>query len=144
MIEVRKKPLMAILDKGAYKPIRAHITDAGIDLMSPEDFAVFPHSSYTVDTGVHILIPKGYAGILMSKSGLNVKEDITSTGLIDAGYTGSIVVKLYNHGDSRRYFKKGQKISQLVIVPCETPELEFVKEFPDTERGDNGFGSTGR
>ena len=80
----------------------------------------------------------------MSKSGLNVNHDITSTGLIDEGYTGSVVVKLYNHGDKDYTVKPGDKISQLVIVPIIKPNIYVVEELEDTERGDNGFGSTGR
>ncbi len=80
----------------------------------------------------------------MSKSGLNVHHDITSEGVIDVGYTGAIVVKLYNHGEIPYFVKKGDKISQLVIVPVVIPPLEIVDELEDTERGDGGFGSTGR
>lgn len=82
--------------------------------------------------------------MIKSKSGLNVKENVTSEGVIDAGYTGSIVVKLYNNGDGLVHIQKGQKISQLVIMPIITPELELVDELENTERGDNGFGSTGK
>ena len=60
------------------------------------------------------------------------------------GYTGSIVVKLYNHSTEDYHVKRGDKISQLVIVPVLTPTLEVVDALEDTERGDNGFGSTGR
>ena len=83
--------------------------------------------------------------MLKSKSGLNVKHGILSEGVIDAGYTGSIVAKLYNHGDSLVVFSAGDKITQLVIMPVYIPdELEVVEEFESTERGSNGFGSTGK
>ena len=84
------------------------------------------------------------AGFLKSKSGLNVKHGITSEGVIDESYRGSIVVKLYNHGKEDYQVKKGDKISQLVILPVLTPKLEAVDKLEDTERGDNGFGSSGR
>lgn len=132
-----------MLDKGAILPTRAHKQDAGIDLYTPVDVTVYKSDSAVIDTGVHVEIPEGYAGVLISKSGLNVKNDITSTGLIDSGYTGSIVVKLYNHGNTISRFPKGSKISQLVIVPVETPIVQLVEEFAKTERGSNGFGSTG-
>lgn len=132
------------LDKGAYMPTRAHEMDAGLDLYATRNDIVHPHGSCIFDTGVHIEIPAGYVGMVKSKSGLNVKEGITSEGVIDAGYTGSIVVKLYNHGNGIARIEKGQKISQLVILPIITPELELVDELEDTERGDNGFGSTGK
>ena len=146
------------LDYGAILPTRAHDTDAGLDLYAPVDVAV-PGSkarvdlgfwmgmeigSATIDTGVHVEIPKGYVGFIKSKSGLNVKHGLTAEGVIDSGYTGSIVVKLYNHTGEYYYFDKGDKIAQLVLLPIITPELQLVYELEDTERGDGGFGSTGR
>lgn len=136
------------LDPGAYMPKRAYELDAGYDLRTPVDFILPPATDMgdgwkTIDTGVHMEIPPGYAGFIKSKSGLNVRECITSDGLIDSGYVGSIHVKLYNHGSTWRHFKRGDKISQIVIVPIITPELELVDELPETERGSNGFGSTG-
>ena len=132
------------LDAGATMPTRAHETDAGLDLYAERTAGVYAHDAEIFDTGVHIEIPAGYVGFLKSKSGLNVKHGITSEGVIDAGYTGSIVVKLYNHSGYSYLVKKGDKISQLVILPIETPELELVDELQETERGENGFGSTGR
>lgn len=132
------------LDEGAIAPTRAHDTDAGMDLYSREKKLIHAGESVCFDTGVHIELPKGHCAMLVSKSGLNVRNDITSTGLIDEGYSGSIKVKLYNHGSNGTYFKRGDKISQLVIIPCITPELERVDELEDTDRGSGGFGSTGR
>lgn len=139
------------LDPGAYMPTRAHDTDAGLDLYSPVDVTVPARwdelcidGSVCIDTGIHVEIPAGYVGMIKSKSGLNVKNNITSEGVIDSGYTGSMVVKLYNHGISSVQIKKGQKISQLVIMPIITPELEVVDSLEATERGDGGFGSTGK
>lgn len=133
------------LDKGAYMPTRGHATDAGLDLRTPVAFAIKAGGSAEIDTGVHVEIYHGLVGMLKSKSGLNVKHGITSTGVIDAGYTGSIVAKLYNHGTETVKFNAGDKITQLVILPVYIPhELQVVDEFEQTERGDNGFGSTGR
>ena len=134
-----------ILDQGAKMPTRAHADDAGLDLYSRENRVIFPHSSATFDTGVHVEIPRGYAGMIKSKSGLNVKYGLTSEGVLDCGYTGSIRVKLYNHSSEAYTVAAGDKISQLVIMPIIAPELELVKDFgTETERGENGFGSTGR
>lgn len=133
-----------VIDPGAYLPERAHDLDAGYDLRSPIRAYVLPYSSAIIDTGVHIEIPEGYVGMLKSKSGLNVKHDITSEGVIDSGYTGSICVKLYNHGQNAYEVNKGDKISQLVIMPIFTPALEIVSHLDSTERGNGGFGSTGR
>lgn len=131
------------LDEGAIKPNRAHEEDAGLDLFSREQVGIMPHSAQTFDTGVHIQLPQNTVGFLKSKSGLNIKHGITSEGVIDEGYTGSIVVKLYNHSDDIYIVKRGDKITQLVILPIEKPTLEIVNELEETSRGENGFGSTG-
>lgn len=137
-----------MLDEGAIMPTRAHSADAGLDLYTQKDAilsGVFERErSAVIDTGVHVEIPTGYVGMIKSKSGLNVYGGIVCEGVIDAGYTGSICVKLYNHGDIGHYFRRGDKIAQLVIMPIVTPALKLVDKFAETERGDNGFGSTGR
>ena len=133
-----------MLDDGAYMPSRSHKSDAGLDLRTPKDVTVPAYGSAVVDTGVHVALPHGCAGLLVSKSGLNVRHDITSTGLIDEGYTGSIVVKVYNHGGGDYQLAAGDKITQLVVFQVVRESLEQVSVFNATERGDNGFGSTGR
>lgn len=132
------------LDFGAYMPVRAHGTDAGADLRSPVDALVPAGGSCVIDTGVHIQLPHGYVGMLKSKSGLNVLHGITSDGVIDEGYTGPIKVKLYNHSDDYHAIERGDKITQLVIIPCEYVGFELADDFDDSERGDGGFGSTGK
>lgn len=132
------------LDDHAFAPVRAHDTDAGLDLRSAETVEIPAGGSAAIDTGVHVAIPSGCAGLLVSKSGLNVKNNITSTGLIDSGYTGSILVKLYNHGDKTYTVNAGDKITQLVIIPVKIEPIVLVNDLDETERGDNGFGSSGR
>lgn len=136
--------MKVVLDEGAYKPIRAHEWDAGLDLRTPKRFVLHQHDSTVIDTGVHVEIPVGYVGILKEKSSLNVKHNITCTGKIDAGYTGSIRAKLYNHGYMDYVFQPGDKIIQLVILPIIIPVIEIVDHLEETERGDAGFGSSGR
>ena len=131
-------------DKGAKMPTRAYAMDAGLDLYSPICAKIYPRESVVIDTGVHIELPPYTAGFLKSKSGLNVNLDLTSEGVIDSGYTGSIKVKLYNNGGHMRFINAGDKISQLVILPVILPAIEEVEELADSERGANGFGSTGR
>lgn len=133
-----------MLDHRATMPTRAHEADAGLDLYSRDTTIVYAGESAVFDTGVHIELPKDTVGFLKSKSGLNVKHGITSEGVIDEGYTGSICVKLYNHSDTHYVVNKGDKISQLVILPILKPELELVDSLEDTERGNNGFGSSGK
>lgn len=132
------------LDPGAYMPERAHEADAGYDLRSPVKTRVYAGEAVVIDTGVHVQIPRGYVGMLKSKSGLNVNHDIVGEGVIDSGYTGSIRVKLYNHGTESYMIEVGDKISQIVILPIITPELELVDVLEETERGNGGFGSTGK
>lgn len=132
------------LDNGAIMPTRAYPTDAGLDIYARETQVVPARESAVFDTGVHIELPAGTVGMLKSKSGLNVKHGITSEGVIDVGYSGSICVKLYNHSGYDYKVSKGDKISQLVIMPILAPDLELVDEIIEQGRGNNGFGSSGR
>lgn len=134
-----------VLDKGAFAPEKAHDTDAGMDLRTPVDLELLPGQEVTVDLGVHMAIPEGYVGFLKSKSGLNVKQGVTSEGVIDAGYTGSIVAKLRRDASQKTklYFEPGDKITQIVILPIPKVELRRVTSLEKTERGNGGFGSTG-
>lgn len=132
------------LDEGAYQPERAHDTDAGADLRTPVGFTLPPHGSVTIDTGVHVELPPFTAGLLVPKSGLNIRCDAVDWGLIDEGYSGSIAVKLYNLGRHARYFDKGDKIAQLVVTLVAYPHYVQADEVTGGERGTDGFGSTGR
>lgn len=133
-----------MLDEGAKMPTRAHPWDAGLDLYSRETSTMWPNDSAKFDTGVHVEIPEGYVGFVKSKSGLMVNREIITDGTIDAHYTGSITVKLFNLGQRPYRVHAGDKIAQLVIVPCLLPELEIVDSLEETDRGACGFGSTGR
>ena len=136
------------LDKDAYMPEKAHREDAGFDIRTPKDFYLYAFDEAVIDTGVHVAIPEGYVGMLKSKSGLNVRYGITCEGVIDSGYTGSIVAKLYRRderpGAAMEGFEKGNKITQLVILPIPDVDLVEVDCLDETERGDGGFGSTGK
>ena len=146
-----------VLQEGAIMPTLAHETDGGYDLYARESQIVPARESATFDTGVCIRLPEarlydgdGFlasfktVGFLKSKSGLNVKHGIRGEGVIDMGYTGSIKVKLYNDSGYDYKVEAGDKISQLVILPCFTPPLVQVDALPETERGAGGFGSSGR
>ena len=132
------------LDEGARLPERAFPNDAGLDFFAREDQAILEGGSAVFDTGVHVELPEGTFMKLESKSGLNVNYSIVSLGgVIDCGYTGSIRVKLYNFGDKPYMIRKGQKIVQGIIQPYIAPEIELAESLGETERGENGFGSTG-
>lgn len=133
------------LDKDAFMPEYAHPGfDAGFDIRSPVDFVVPARGSCVINTGVHIELAPNTVGMLKSKSGLNVKHGITGEGVIDCGYSGSICVKLYNHLDKPYYGKRGDKITQLVVIPFIVETFNVVGKLDETGRGNNGFGSTGR
>lgn len=144
--QLKEKPKMKLrvmLDKKAKKPVRGHEDDAGLDLKSTETKWVHPGSHELFDTGVHVAIEKGYYGQVASKSGLMLKG-LTARGVIDGSYRGSIGVVLFNHGAEGYLVKEGDKIAQLLILPVEIPEIEYVDSLDETERGSGGFGSTGR
>lgn len=132
------------LEPGAFPLTRAHNTDAGYDICAMYTQVVPPRGSAVFYTGVKVQLPENTCAILVSKSGLNIRDDITSTGLIDEGFSGVIKVKLYNHGTKPMTIHAGEKISQLVIVPACYPELVCTDTIVGGDRGENGFGSTGR
>lgn len=142
--KVKSMKVKVMLDAGAKMPEKAHTADAGYDLFGRDFCIISPGSSAVLDTGVHVQIPDGYVGFLQSKSGLNVNHSITSEGVIDSGYTGSIRVKLYNNGKDMYQFFPGDKLSQIVFLKCEDFELVEADGLEETERGNNGFGSSGR
>lgn len=132
---------------GGFKPERAHFDDAGIDLRTPVDVTVLPHDSKVVDLAVAFQIPIGYFGKLESKSGLNIKHCVVTTGgVIDSGFRGTVKVRVYNEGDMPYTFNRGDKITQMVLIPCGLFDLEPVAELDQSESGreKNGWGSTGR
>lgn len=132
------------IDDGAKAPIRAHDTDAGADLCCTENVTIQPGDSALIDTGVHVELPEGTVGMLKSKSGLNCISACTTTGVIDQGYTGPIKVRVYNHGSFPREFWAGDKVTQLVVMPVIFPTYVEVDDIDGGDRGDGGFGSTGR
>ena len=132
---------------GGYPLERAHFDDAGIDIRTPVCFTLRPGESIVIDTKVAVQIPIGYFGKLESKSGLNVNHSIITTGgVVDSGFRGTIKVCLYNFGDEFYEFDVGDKITQLVLVPVLLADLEKVDELDASESGRDmsGWGSTGR
>lgn len=136
--------MKVFVDIGANIPTRAHKNDAGMDLYATKAGWIMPKSRKTFGTGFHALIEPGHVGFLTSKSGMMAKQGITSRGTIDSGYTGEIKAVLFNHSWLPVKVKRGQKITQLVILPIVVPEIEFVDNLEETARGGNGFGSTGK
>lgn len=135
--------IKVMLERHAVMPTRAHEDDAGFDLYANDSGLLPANGTVIVPTGVHMVIPKGYCGLVKSRSGLHMKMSITTTGVVDASYTGEIMVKLTSNENKAWAFSRGNRIAQLVIVPVYTPELVQVDSLEETERGSNGFGSTG-
>lgn len=136
------------LDAGLSLPRYAHAGDAGLDLHAAEDVVLAPGERASVRTGIAVAIPEGFAGLVTPRSGLAARHGVAlvnAPGLIDAGYRGEIRVLLVNL-DRREPFKvgRGDRIAQLVIAPVATVRIVEVEELPPSERGDGGFGSTGR
>jgi dUTP pyrophosphatase len=92
---------------------------------------------------VHIELPAGYVGLVKSRSGLYVNHNISTDGVIDENYRGAIGVTLINNGSTPMKLRAGDRIAQLVIVPCIYPDVEIVDKLSDSDRGERGFGSTG-
>lgn len=134
-----------VLDKDAQMPTKAHKADAGYDLYAAHSKYIMARGSAEIDTGVHIQIPQGFYGIVVGRSGLNFKESIICPqGTIDSGYTGSIKVKLYNMQQESRMIMKGDRIAQIIFMRCHSPEFELVEELDGSDRGEGGFGSSGK
>lgn len=131
------------LDAGAKAPNRAHDTDAGLDLYAMHGGIVRAKQSATFHTGVRVQLPEGTAGILMPKSGMMTRHDLLTFGIVDEGYTGEILVHIFNCGEDDYNVTAGDKISQMLIVPVMYEPVEIVDEISGGERGENGFGSTG-
>lgn len=135
------------IDSELPTPGRAHPTDAGLDLYARFPVRLQPGDHATVDTGVAVAIPERHAGLVLPRSGLARRYGVglvNSPGLIDAGYRGEIRVVLVNHGRERCDIARGDRVAQLVIVPIALPVPRTVDRLDETERGAQGFGSSGR
>lgn len=138
-------------DAAAKLPEYAHSEDkggnSGADLFSIHDYKVYPGRAVLVNTGLHVEIPVGYEIQIRSKSGLALNSYLfvlNSPGTIDANYRGEIKVILFNVGENAYYIKKGDKVAQAVVAPVAYGEFVEDIELSDTQRGETGFGKSGR
>jgi dUTP pyrophosphatase len=131
----------------AVVPVRAYAGDAGMDLAACERVELAPGARALVPTGLAVAIPDGYAGYVQPRSGLAAKHGISivnTPGLVDSGYRGELLVNLVNHDDAQPFVvEPGMRIAQLVILKVPPVELVEVDELPASERGADGFGSSG-
>jgi dUTP pyrophosphatase len=136
------------LSEEAVIPVRATAGDAGLDLHAAEPAHIGPGERWQVKTGLAVEIPQGHAGLVLPRSGLALKHGISlvnAPGLIDAGYRGEIGVLLLNTDPAEIFrVEPGDRIAQLLVLPFVELEPTEVAELPNSERGDGGFGSTGR
>ena len=126
---------------------RAHPDDAGIDMRTPVGFVLRAHAQKVVDLGVHVQLPLGTWGKMESKSGLMVNHGIICMGgVVDAGFRGTIKVRMWNTSDEDYVFEQGDKLVQMVPMPVVLSDLEQVDELDEAYFGRNasGWGSTGR
>jgi len=126
-------------------PTYHHEGDAGLDLYSAEEVTLLPGKKIGVKTGAAVAIPDGYVGLIWDKSGISMKYGLkTLGGVIDSGYRGEVIVGMVNLGDEPHTFEKGDKVAQMIIQKKESVSIEEVDELDDTDRGDKGFGSSGK
>lgn len=129
----------------AILPEYAHFSDAGADLYSNEEVDIQPNEVKIISTGLKVEIPNGYEMQIRNRSGMTVKTPIiVQLGTIDSDYRGSLGIMMYNHGDIPYRVQKGDKIAQAVIMPTYHGNFLVVDKLTETERGENGFGSTGQ
>lgn len=137
------------LRPGAKLPTYGSPDAAGADLYAclEAPLTIQPGQTQFVPTGLAIAVPQGCAGLIYARSGLACKRDLApanKVGVVDADYRGEVMVALHNHGSAPQEILPGDRIAQLLIAPVLMPAFSLVEELPGTQRGDGGFGSTGK
>lgn len=142
-MELRIKKLFP----SATLPTRAKPGDSGLDLhahLPTQEWVMLqPGDQQKIWTGIAIELPEGHEGQVRPRSGLASRGVVTSLGTIDNGYRGDVGVTLFNHSQNCVFINHGDRIAQLVVCPVAYPEVVEVEELSETERGADGFGSTG-
>lgn len=137
-------------DMRATLPKKAHADDACFDLFAAGDEEVWPGASAVIDTGFRVAIPRGYVGLVCSRSGLAAKEGLfvlNAPGVVDEGYRGNLKVIVHNTGTRPFEVESGDRIGQLLLqktVDCRAMEVTEFRDTVSTSRGEGGLGSTGR
>ena len=147
-----QKPIVAvqILREGAVLPKYGSEEAAGADLYAclGQTGTVFaPHETKMIPTGIAMEIPKGYVGLIYARSGIACKRGLApanKVGVIDSDYRGEIMVALHNHSEEPRQIDDGERIAQMVITPYLAVQFQQTDVLSDTQRGEGGFGSTGK
>lgn len=137
------------LRETAVLPTRGSEYAAGYDLRANIDSAVVvnPHETVKIGTGLAMELPIGYAGFIFARSGLATKQGLrpaNCVGLCDCDYRGEYIVAIHNDSDAAKIVEPNDKIAQLVVLKTEALDFDLVEELDNTDRGTNGFGSTGK
>ena len=128
-------------------PVLGSPNSAGIDLCAIAETEIPPHSTVKIGTGLSFELPEGTFGAIFARSGLATKEGLrpaNCVGVCDSDYRGEYIVALHNDSDKTRLVMPGNRIAQLIVMQYPIVTIEEVDELSDTERGDGGFGHTGR
>ena len=125
-------------------PTRGSEEAAGYDLYSYEEGRILPRQTRLFDTGLSFTVPEGTYGRIAPRSGLSKKGLLVNAGVIDRDYTGPVKVMLHNLTINELYINKNDRIAQLILEQIKTPKVELVEELGETNRGSDGFGSTGK
>ncbi|WP_417144924.1 dUTP diphosphatase [Raoultibacter massiliensis] len=136
-----------LIDSGLEMPAYAHPGDAGLDLRSSTDMSLAPFERALVPTGIAVAIPEGYAGFVVPRSGLAIKQGLSivnAPGLIDSCYRGEIKIIAINLDPAAKIeIKRGDRVAQLVIMATPVVSLATCDQLEESERGAGGFGSSG-
>jgi dUTP pyrophosphatase len=132
------------INKDAKLPRYGHPGDAGLDLFSVVDTVLEPGTAFAVPTGIQTSIPGGFVGLIWDKSGISLSGVHRLAGVVDAGYRGEIKVVMINLGKDDFTVSKGMKIAQMLIQPVAAVTVNETDDLDDSDRGEGGFGSTGR
>jgi len=125
-------------------PKRGSKQAAGYDLYTIDEGRLMPKQTRLFDTGISFTVPEGTYGRIAPRSGLSKKGILVNAGVVDRDYTGPVKVMLHNLSDDMYQVKKNDRIAQLIIEKIATPIIEEVGSLEETDRGEGGFGSTGR
>ena len=146
---MKEKVLFKKLDDRAIMPTYATSSSAGADLyaLSDGDIVIESGKTVLVHTGIAMAIPEGFVGLVFARSGLATKMGLApanKVGVIDSDYRGEIMVPIYNQSDKDAVIESGERIAQLALIPYLTANFEETDTLDETDRGESGFGSTGR
>lgn len=142
----RSEPVLKIkkVYPDAILPKRFSVDDAGLDLFSYESQPLHPNETRLISTGIAMEIPPGHYGRVAPRSGISLDRIFVNAGVIDRGYRGEVKVMLHNCGTQSYPILKGTRIAQLILEKISIPVVQEVQELGATDRGDKGFGSTGK